>query len=463
MMPMPTTSSKQQLADFFAARAAQADAWRAKNSYYYQWLGRLLRFILPPGGQVVDVGSGLGDLLSAVAPTRGVGLDFSPAMTAISARRHPGDHLRFVTADIDREVGSRETFDAVIVSDLLGYLDDIQTALEHIRLLCHEHSRVVVTQYNRLWEPILRLGAALGLNQPKPLHNWLSAREVVQLLELAGFEVVSRGHTFLCPKRWWGFGEFINQTVARLPLLRRCCLIQYFVARPALPVPVRRYSVAVVLPVRGSAAALPWLLERMPTLGSRTEIIVAVADGDLQRSADVDAAVGPLSGRRAVRVAKFSPADGWWSAALVSDAELLMVLPVDGDFDPVVTEKFYRVIAESNADFVVGSRLVYPSAMPAWRWLHHRFLSALCSFTIGQPLTDAACGAFALRREDAVRLPLSTRTPSHDGGAMPFAAAAAQHGLKIAEVPVHFRSGGSADRCARQWAMLGREIRRFAW
>lgn len=455
------------LEPFFTARAAQAVTWRAKNRYYYQWIARLLRFVLPPGQRVVEVGCGLGDLLAAVEPAVGVGIDFSPAMVALASRRHPQPALRFVCSDIGHDVGLRETFDAVIVSDLLGYLDDIQIALEHIRVLCHDRSRLMVTQYNRLWEPILHLGARLGLNQPKPLHNWLSAPEVMQLLALAGFDVVSRGSTFLCPKRLWGIGDGINRTMARLPLLRRFCLIQYFIARPTVAMPIRRYSVTVIVPVSQPPVALQSLVERLPTLGSLTEIILAVPADRANWRAVAAAAVAPLSGRRAIRVVPFAPEAGWWASTGQATGQLLLVLPADGSLDPGVLQKFYRVIAEANADVVVGSRLVYPSSLPWWRWLCLRWQSLLFSFISGQRVTDAACGAFALRRADAAALPLEGLPLTGQAGALPFLAAAAQRGLKIAEVPVHYQTPAvsqAADRtAARSTWLWWRCVRRHRW
>ena len=213
--------SKQQLRQFFDSRAAEAETWRAKNPYYYQWIGKLLRFYLPPGQKVLEVGSGIGDLLAEVKPAAGVGLDFSPAIAAVARRRHGDPHLRFVVGDIEEVVNVRETFDAIIASDLVGYLDDIQTALENLRILCHERTRLVVTMYNRLWEPFLHAGARFGLNQPKPLNNWLSVSELSELLGLAGFEVVTQGNMFLCPKKLGGLGGFINRTLAGWPILRR--------------------------------------------------------------------------------------------------------------------------------------------------------------------------------------------------------------------------------------------------
>jgi hypothetical protein len=47
----------------------------AKNAYYYEQVFQLLRFIVPPGKRVVQVGCLTPDFLHVVAPSFGVGID----------------------------------------------------------------------------------------------------------------------------------------------------------------------------------------------------------------------------------------------------------------------------------------------------------------------------------------------------------------------------------------------------
>ena len=47
----------------------------------------------------IELGCGIGDLLAALAPSTGVGIDFSPAMIAIARQRHPA--LSFAIGDVE--------------------------------------------------------------------------------------------------------------------------------------------------------------------------------------------------------------------------------------------------------------------------------------------------------------------------------------------------------------------------
>ena len=59
------------------------------RSFYQQRLAEVFRLLIPPGMRVLELGCGQGDLLAALRPSRGVGIDFSPAMIERAQGRHP--------------------------------------------------------------------------------------------------------------------------------------------------------------------------------------------------------------------------------------------------------------------------------------------------------------------------------------------------------------------------------------
>src|SRR5206468_4886653 len=109
---------------------------RENQRAYHQLLKTYYAFYVPPGLRVLELGCGLGDLLAAVKPARGVGVDFSPAMIALARQRHP--QLEFQAADL-AEFSPTEKFDYILLSDLVNDLPDVQAAFE--RLLSATHAR----------------------------------------------------------------------------------------------------------------------------------------------------------------------------------------------------------------------------------------------------------------------------------------------------------------------------------
>ncbi|HEX7580323.1 MAG TPA: class I SAM-dependent methyltransferase, partial [Thermoanaerobaculia bacterium] len=98
-MTSPSTEAKER---FTATRRAHWDfvhrsAARALGGAYHRRLEQVYRIIVLPGLSVLELGCGEGDLLAALAPSRGVGVDFSPAGCAAARRRHP--ELTILEAD----------------------------------------------------------------------------------------------------------------------------------------------------------------------------------------------------------------------------------------------------------------------------------------------------------------------------------------------------------------------------
>ena len=96
-------TNKQRLVRYFDAIASQRERWRNRGGYYHRELERYLRFFIPPGASVLEIGCGLGDTLAARQPTRGVGVDISPKMIEEARRKYPD--LEFCVDDLDDVFG----------------------------------------------------------------------------------------------------------------------------------------------------------------------------------------------------------------------------------------------------------------------------------------------------------------------------------------------------------------------
>ena len=93
-----------------------------RNSGYHELVENVYRFHVPAGESVLEIGCGTGDLLAALRPSRGVGVDLSHAMVDSAARRYP--QLRFVHGS-GEEPDLGETFDVIVLSDLVPYAYDL--------------------------------------------------------------------------------------------------------------------------------------------------------------------------------------------------------------------------------------------------------------------------------------------------------------------------------------------------
>jgi SAM-dependent methyltransferase len=164
---------KHAICNAAEALAGDLGKWRQRNRYFFEEDSRYLQFLIRPGETVLDLGCGNGDRLASLWPSIGVGVDFSPAMVELARQRHA--HLAFVCGDVEnagtiRSLGPRP-FSVILMSDTIGSLEDIQRSFELLHELCSPETRLVVSYYSPLWEPIIRAAERLKLKMPTPAQN----------------------------------------------------------------------------------------------------------------------------------------------------------------------------------------------------------------------------------------------------------------------------------------------------
>ena len=124
------------------AVARKRDTQRGFGRWYHRRIHEIYRFLVNRGQHVLEIGCGAGDLLAGLQPARGVGIDFSPEMIARARTRHPD--LEFLQADAHDLSFLRGPFDAILLSDAVNDLWDVQRVLEQIRPLCKPDTRLIL-------------------------------------------------------------------------------------------------------------------------------------------------------------------------------------------------------------------------------------------------------------------------------------------------------------------------------
>ena len=435
---------------------ADLQRFRQRNRVYYEDLARLHRLLVAEGLRVLEIGCGLGDLLASIHPAHGVGVERDPAVAAAARQRHP--QLRIVCADAEsispESIGESEPFDVILLPNTLNTLQDVQGVLEQLDAFCHPRTRLVVSFHNWLWQPLLKTAELLGQRQPQPPESWLTPRDVTNLLDLAGWEVLKSGHRCLLPRRIPLLTPLANRWLSQLPLLEQLGLTHWLVARPSRQ-GRRDPSVSVVIPARNEAGNINAAIERLPPLGRSTEVIFVEghsSDDTWQRIEQVcEGYQGPMRLKRFRQQGK-GKADAVWLGFAEAEGDILVILDADLTVRPEDLPRFIQAMADGRGEFVNGCRLVYPrshAAMPPLNTAANRFFAAVFSWLLRQRLKDTLCGTKVIWREDYERLKAGR---SYFGDFDPFGDfdllfGASKLNLKIVEVPVRYqeRSYGSSN------------------
>jgi SAM-dependent methyltransferase len=428
------------------------------GGYYHRRLQEVYRAHVPAGQRVLEVGCGQGDVLAAVQPSHGVGVDLSPAMVAAASERHP--QLAFHVADAHDLSSIDGPFDVVILSDLLNDLWDVQAVLAQVSRVSHPATRLVVNNYSRLWEPALAAAGWLGLARPTLYQNWLTVDDVANLLYLADFEVVKRWQEVLWPVWTPGVDAAANRFVVRLWPFSHLALTNFIVARPhpRTPIEPSALRVSVVVPARNEAGNIEQIVARTPEMGAGTEIIFVEGHSKDDTYQAIEGAIArhPERQTQLFRQEGAGKGDAVRLGFSKATGDVLMILDADLTVAPEDLPRFFDALRSGDADFVNGVRLVYPmekEAMRFWNLLGNKFFSLAFSWLLGQSIKDTLCGTKVLSRADYDRI-ASNR--AYFGDFDPFGDfdllfGAARLSLRIVDLPIRYRERTYGTTNIQRW------------
>ncbi|HAW50365.1 TPA: glycosyl transferase [bacterium] len=431
---------------YFDFIAPKRDIWRKKNRYYYQELEKLLKFIIPPNSSILEIGCGTGDFIKYLRPKRGVGIDFSPEMIRIAKEKYP--EYEFLIDDAEN-LHITEKFDYVILSDLVGYLDDVWQACRELQKVTKKETRIIITYWNYLWEPLLNLGSKLGLKMPqKGYQNWLTLEDIENLLNLNGYEVISKGYRLLFPKYIPIISFIFNRFLAKLPFLKNLCLIEYIIAKEMTTKPdTKEYSCSIIIPTKNEVGNIEGIVKRTPMMGTLTELIFVdgnSTDGTCEKIKEMMEAYPDKNIKLIHQGDGIGKADAVRKGFDATSCDILFILDGDLTVCPEDLPKFYISMSEGRGEFINGTRLVYPLEKDSMRFLNklaNKAFGILFSWLLEQRLTDTLCGTKVLFKKDYQKI---VDSRSFFGNFDPFGDfdllfGAAKLNLKIVEIPVRYK------------------------
>ena len=458
----PPREAYESVAQWFDEFALEEERWRRRTRGYHDLVTAVHESIVQPGSSVLELGSGSGDLLAALDPSDGVGVDVSAGMTALATERHP--RLRFVVgAGEDAELG--RTFDYVLLSDVVPFVDDLLGLFQNVARHSHSDTRIVVHSYSQLWRPALRVLELLRLKPRKPIRNWVSPHDVENLIQLAGLEIVTTTRRILLPLRIPFVSALFNGVLANLWGLRQLCLTYWLVARPRPQEDRRSLSVSVVVPARDEVEMIARIVDETPEFGERSELIFVEGHSRDGTRDEILRQIELHPEREIVYIEQTGRGKG--DAVRLGFAraryDVLIILDADLTVRPRELPRFLEALETRRAEFVNGSRLVYgiePGAMRFLNMLGNKAFSLVFSALLDQPVKDTLCGTKALERGRYEQIAAGR---SYFGDFDPFGdfdllLGAARLNLKIVDLPVryHARTYGETkiSRFRHGWLLL---------
>lgn len=213
----------------------------------------------------------------------------------------------------------------------------------------------------------------------------------------------------------------------------------------------------VILPALNEAAAVPWVLDRIPS-GYHA---IVVDNGSTDRTAELAAAHGAT----VIKESRKGFGSACWAGLQAATADIVCFMDCDASLDPLALPLVTAYVEQGEADLVIGRRIAARGAWPPHARLANKALALEVRRRTRLRLDDLG-PMRAIRRETLLDLEMTDR---RSGWPLEMVLRAVQAGLTVRNVPVEYteRSGrskvtgtiGGTARAVKDMGRILREIR----
>lgn len=304
----------------------------------------------------------------------------------------------------------REQRTAVLLNATINHQYDIEALLRDLQRRLSRTSRVVIVAFNPYLQWLYWLALKWKLKSGAMPSTFVTLVDLDNICRLAGYERVRFRPTVYCPWRLLGLGSLINAVMPAIPLLRNLSFASVIVIRPLIAQSGPKPSLSIVIPARNERGNIAPAVERLLAAGVFAEIIFVEGhstDGTWEEIERVRAEYTPRVAIKALQQTGRGKADAVRLGFANASGDLLTILDADLTMPPELLPRFVDAWCAGKADFVNGSRIVYPMEGEAMRFLNRLgnvFFAKTLTWVLGVRLGDCLCGTKVVTRSDYARM-----------------------------------------------------------
>ena len=294
----------------------------------------------------------------------------------------------------------------ILLNSNINHDERIEDTLTNIQKVLNRHSRVGLVIYNPYFRGLYALANFIGIRTRAVPSNFVTLADLTNIAKLSGLEIVRTRRVVFSPFRMFGLGNIINRILPAIPIISSLSLVTFVVLRP-LKIERGKPSLTVVIPARNQEANIEKALKRMPSFkGAKLEILFVEGHstdntwGEIQRVAKKYKKQFSIKSFQHTGKGK---ADAVRLGFQKAKGELLTLLDADLSVSPEALERFYQAYRKGHADFINGTRLIYPMERKGLSLMGNVLLSKVLSFVLGNPHGDSLCETKLFPRKDYAR------------------------------------------------------------
>ena len=339
-----------------------------------------------------------------------------------------------------------QKFDLIVITDIFEVTDDIYELLNSLNKLLTNNGKILINSINTKWNFFLLFFEFFKIKKISRPRSYIHLKKIYSVSESSGFEIIRSYTRQIFPFRLLGIGNLLNNVLEIIFFKFNLGVNNYLLLSKTNKAP-KEYSKTIIVPAKNEELNLEPIINRIPIFDSDYEILLVCAmssDGTIETAYQMQQKYKNLPIKIIEQESK-GKGPGVLEAIKVSNFEIITILDSDLSVDPERLQEFFEIVEQGRADFVNGTRLIYPMEDKAMRALNtygNKIFQFLITLVIQQKLSDSLCGTKVFKKSNIIKIlnwqkTLKTTDPFGDFDLI-FSAAYA--GDKILEYPVHYRA-----------------------
>ena len=286
---------------------------------------------------------------------------------------------------------------------------DIEGLLNSIKPQLNRSSRLTVVAYNPYLSFLFQIATKLNLRKGETPSTFLTRTDLKNLCFLSGFEIVKFTPAAFLPLPF--IGIYIDKIVRNIPGLNLFSIAAVITLRPIIA-EKELPSLSIVIPARNEKGNIESALKRLAPFSEKIPMEVIFVEGHSSDGTwEEIKRVAPLYTSQFKNIQLFQQTGKGKNDAVrlgftKASHQLLTILDADLTMPPELLPRFYNAYTEGKADFINGSRLLYPMEGEAMRFLNHLgniFFAKALSVVLNTHISDSLCGTKLVSAKDYKR------------------------------------------------------------
>ena len=343
------------------------------------------------------------------------------------------------------DVNFERKYDIILLTDIVENHPNVFGLFDEIANNLNNNGKLVISTFNSKYKLLIRLLEKLRLKESSIKYSFIQRKKINNIIRGLGFEEVSYHTRQIFPFHVFGLGSFLNLFLETFLNYFRLGIMTYSVYR-FQNFEDTKSKKTIIIPAKNEEGNLEPLINRIPK-NEKYEILISCGKStdDTLKMANKIMKEEKYFDVKVLEQSKTGKANAVWEAVELASGEVLAILDADISVDPETLPKFFEIIDNNHADFVNGTRLIYPMEKGSMRSINH-FGNRLFQFIVGKiinrSLSDSLCGTKVFKKELFRKILYwqdisKVRDPFGDFDLL---FTAAFTGEKIIEYPIHYRA-----------------------